>query len=58
MTISEYQNRKVPEYTDTMFMDNYTPQTILAAAHSKMIDRYTEDASEETVKVFYEGNVK
>ena len=58
MTITEYQNRKVPEYTDTMFLDNYTPQIILAAAHAKMIERYTGDASEETVKFVCEVNLK
>lgn len=58
MTISEYQNRKMPEYSDTIFLDNYTPQTILAAAHKKMIERYTENDPAETVGFVCEVNVK
>ena len=40
MTIAEYYNRNIPEYTDTMFLDGYDPTIILAAAHQKMIASY------------------
>ena len=57
MTIAEYQNRKTPEYTDTMYLDKYSPQAILAAAHQKMFERYTGTEPEETVNFVCEVNV-
>ena len=41
MTISDYLTRKIPEYYDGMYLDGFTPQEILTAAHKKMIKDFT-----------------
>ena len=40
--ISDYLNRKIPPYYDTMYLDGFTPSEILQAAHQKMIDEINE----------------
>lgn len=42
MTLAEYNNRKVPEYYDTMYLDGFTPSDIYNSAHRKMIDEINE----------------
>ena len=46
MTAIEYQNRNIPEYSDTMYLDGWSPQIILAAAHKKMIELYQPEEAE------------
>ena len=29
MSLSDYYNREIPEYYDTMYMDGYTPDQIM-----------------------------
>lgn len=36
MTVAEYYDRQIPEYHPAMYLDGYTPQQILYAAHQKM----------------------
>lgn len=42
MTMSEYYDRRIPDYYDTMYLDGYTPEQILHAAHRKIIRSYEE----------------
>lgn len=42
MSLMDYYNRQIPEYYDTMYMDGYTPEQILHAAHKKMMREYEE----------------
>ena len=36
MSLAEYYDRQIPDYYDTMYMDGFTPDQILHAAHRKM----------------------
>ena len=36
MSLIDQYFRDVPEYYDTMYMDGYTPEQIMHAAHKKM----------------------
>lgn len=40
MTLYEYYDRKIPDYYDGMYLDGYTPEQILHAAHRKMRQEY------------------
>ena len=42
MSLMDYYNRQIPEYYDTMYMDGYTPEQIMHAAHKKMQRMYEE----------------
>ena len=42
MSISDYLNRKIPPYYDTMYLDGFTPSEILQSAHQRMIDELNE----------------
>lgn len=42
MTLAEYNNRKVPEYYDTMYLDGFTPSEIIQAAHQTMYAEFKE----------------
>ena len=65
--ISNFHNN-VPEYYDTMYMDGYTPEQIMHAAHKKIQRMYEEQkaaqrvAAEEnelpTVKIVSEVKIK
>ena len=38
----EEYDRKIPDYYPTMYMDGYTPEQIMHAAHKKMQRMYEE----------------
>ena len=40
MTLSDYYNRNIPEYYDTMYLDGYTPDQIMTAFRKKMNKDY------------------
>ena len=40
MSLMDYYNRQIPEYYDTMYMDGYSPEQILHAAHQTMVREY------------------
>ena len=42
MSLIDQHFRDVPEYYDTMYMDGYTPERIMHAAHKKMQRMYEE----------------
>ena len=42
MSLMKHYFRDVPEYYDTMYMDGYSPEQILHAAHQTMIRQYEE----------------
>ena len=47
MTLVDYYDRQIPEYYPTMYMDGYTPEQILHAAHRKMVREYLEREKEK-----------
>ena len=40
MTLSEYYDRQIPDYYDSMYLDGFTPDQILHEAHRKMVREY------------------
>ena len=42
MTLLENFHKDVPEYYDYMYLDGYSPEQILHAAHKKMMREYEE----------------
>ena len=42
MSLIDQYFRNVPEYYDTMYMEGYTPEQIMHAAHKKMQRMYEE----------------
>lgn len=58
MTIEEYYNRKIPEYYPTMYLDGYTPQEILIAAHKRMLKEYQDSQKVNEIKITSEVKVK
>ena len=54
MSLSDYYNRQIPEYYDTMYMDGYTPAQISYAVRRKMIREY--EAREEAKRAAAEAN--
>lgn len=58
MTIEEYYNRKIPEYYPTMYLDGYSPQEILIAAHKSMLNEYQDSQQVDEIKITSEVKVK
>lgn len=54
MTSAEYNNRKIPPYYRTMYLDGYTPQEIYQAHRKRMIDELTEKEEIPTVEIVSE----
>lgn len=46
MTLQDYVNRGIPEYYDTMYLDGFTPEQILQAAHNTFISEAEDEAGE------------
>ena len=42
MSLMNHYFRDVPDYYDTMYMDGYSPEQILHAAHKKMMRQVEE----------------
>ena len=42
MTLFEYYDRKIPDYYPTMYLDGYSPEQIMYAAHRKIRKEYEE----------------
>ena len=61
MSLSDYYNRQIPEYYDTMYMDGYTPEQIMMAFRKKLHREREErrEASEiPNVKIISEVKVR
>ena len=54
MTLSEYYDRQIPDYYDSMYLDGFTPDQILHAAHRKTIREY--EARKEAQRAEAEAN--
>lgn len=39
MTLFDYFDSQIPDYYDTMYMDGYSPERILYAAHKSLMKR-------------------
>ena len=50
MSLMNHYFRDVPEYYDTMYMDGYTPEQIMHAAHKKMQRMYEEREAAKRVE--------
>ena len=61
MSVMNHYFRDLPDYCDTMYMDGYSPEQILHAAHQKMI-RQNEAKAEANeipnVKIISEVKIK
>ena len=55
MTLFDYINRNTPEYNKAMYLDGYSPETILAACRKQMIDN---DDGDYQVSITTEMKVK
>lgn len=51
MTLFDYYNRQVPDYYSTMCLDGYTPQQILMAKRTQMLQSQTVDEVKVTSEV-------
>ena len=51
MRMIEFLTRQTPEYSDTLYLDGYSPSQILAAAHKSMLQDLVGESQEETVVV-------
>ena len=59
MTLFDYINRNTPEYNKAMYLDGYSPETILAACRKQMIDNYRDnDDGDYQVSITTEMKVK
>lgn len=58
MSLMDYYNRQIPEYYDTMYMDGYTPEQIMHAAHKKMQRMYEERRAAQRAEANEIPNVK
>ena len=54
MTLADYYNRNIPEYSDTMYLDGYTPDQIMTAFREKMYRVY--EARQEAKRAEAEAN--
>ena len=50
MWVHGYEDSHLPDYYDTMFMDGYTPEQIMHAAHKKMRRMYEEREAAKRAK--------
>lgn len=50
MTYYDYLNRNTPDYYKSIYLDNFPPETILAACRKQMIDDYN-DKNDEAYQV-------
>ena len=48
MTLSEYYDRRIPDYYPTMYLDGFTPEEIMYAAKRKMYREAQERKAVQT----------
>ena len=61
MSLSDYYNKQIPEYYDTMYIDGYTPEQIMMAFRKKLAREREErmEANEiPNVKIISEVKVR
>ena len=55
MTLKDYIDRGIPEYNDLMYLEGYTPEQILEAAHNTFIGELAGsdsiDAEPQVIKI-------
>ena len=54
MSVEDYQNRTVPEYYPTMYLDGFSPQEILYAFRKRMAKERDERDRVEDTKIIIE----
>lgn len=58
MNLFNCDGNKLPEYYKEMYLDGYTPEQIIQAAHNTMIKQYEERQLADEVKITGEVNTK
>ena len=64
MTAFDFANRQLPDYYPSMYLDGYSPQQILAAAHRAIQKQYLQrleanaDSSDDDFFVHIDSEVK
>lgn len=51
MTLSDYYNRKIPEYYDTMYLDGFTPAEILLASQKSIMAKIKQNQEVSQIKI-------
>ena len=54
MMITDYYNRKIPEYYDTMYLDGYTPTEIMIAHHRYMMEKFYPKQEVNSINIISE----
>ncbi len=58
MSVIENYNKRIPEYYDTMYLDGYTPNEIMMAAHKQFLRLREERNQIDTIKIISEVKVR
>ena len=58
MTLSEYNNRKIPEYYPTMYLDDFTPAEILMASREALLKEIQKKNEPQEIKFTAEIKIK
>lgn len=58
MLLSEYLNRKLPDYYNSMFLDGFSPAEIKEAHHKTMMKQYAERNKTDEIIISSEINLK
>ena len=51
MTLSDYYNRQIPEYYDTMYLDGYTPREIWLASKKSLMAMIKQNQEVNQIKI-------
>ena len=54
----DYNNRKVPDYYPTMYLDGFTPEQIMYAAHKSMMKKIRPQIDDYEIHFTSEVKVK
>ena len=58
MTLYEYNSRKLPEYSPTMYIDGYKPYEIYTAFKQSMREAVQQEEEPQNVKVVSEVKIR
>ena len=58
MTLSDYYNRNIPEYYDTMYLDGYTPTEIMIASRKLLYRQLQEREEVDNIHITFEVKKK
>jgi hypothetical protein len=58
MNLFECDGSMLPEYYKEMYLDGFSPEEIVMAAHKKILDQHNERHSVDAVKIFIKETKK